>query len=49
MDANGNGSRHGESIHVDLWAMPGEFDEQLNWPVIQIIVIMYTGDCAEPF
>ena len=33
VDANGclmNG--HGNSIFVDLWFMPGEFDGQVKWP-----------------
>ena len=32
VDANGCGSGHGKSIYVDLWATPGEFDDQLKWP-----------------
>ena len=32
VDANGCGREHGKSIHVYLWSMPGEFDEQLKWP-----------------
>ena len=32
VDANGFGSGRGTSIHVDLWVLPGEFDEYLNWP-----------------
>ena len=32
VDANGWGGGRGKSIYVDLWAMPGEFDEQLKWP-----------------
>ena len=24
--------RHGKSIYVDLWVMPGEFDDQVKWP-----------------
>ena len=32
VDANGCGSGRGKSIYVDLWAMPGRFDEQLKWP-----------------
>ena len=33
VDANGCNVGHGKSIYVDLWAMRGEFDEQLKWPV----------------
>ena len=32
VDANGWLSGHGNSIFVDLWALPGEFDDQLKWP-----------------
>ena len=32
VDANGWGGGRGKSIYVDLWAMPGEFDDQLKWP-----------------
>ena len=32
VDANGYGRGRGKSIYVDLWAMPGEFDDQLKWP-----------------
>ena len=32
VDANGGLIGRGKSIYVDLWAMPGEFDEQLKWP-----------------
>ena len=30
IDANGNG---GKSVYVNLWAMKGEYDDQLVWPV----------------
>ena len=32
VDANAIDSVSGNSIYVDLWSMPGEFDEQLKWP-----------------
>ena len=32
VDANGCGRGHGNSIYVDLWVLPGEFDDQLKWP-----------------
>ena len=32
VDANGYNDGHGRSIYVDLWALPGEFDDQLKWP-----------------
>ena len=32
VDANGYDDGHGRSIFVDLWALPGEFDDQLKWP-----------------
>ena len=33
VDANGYEETHGNSIRVDLWAMRGENDEDLKWPV----------------
>ena len=27
-----DGCGRGKSINVDLWALPGEFDDQLKWP-----------------
>ena len=33
IDANGCGSNRGKSVNVDLWAMKGEYDDQLKWPV----------------
>ena len=33
VDANGcRGVGHGNSIWMDLWSMPGEYDDQLKWP-----------------
>ena len=32
VDANGYGSGLGKSIYVDLFSMPGEYDDQLKWP-----------------
>ena len=32
MDANGYGSGRGKTILMDLWTMPGEYDDQLTWP-----------------
>ena len=32
VDANGDGDGHGNSICVDLFSMPGEYDDQLKWP-----------------
>jgi len=32
VDANGYGSGRGEAINIDVWSMPGEFDDQLKWP-----------------
>ena len=32
VDANGRFSGHRKSIYVDLWALPGECDDQLEWP-----------------
>ena len=33
IDANGYGDNRGKSVNVDLWAMKGEYDDQLKWPV----------------
>ena len=33
IDANGLGGGRGKALYVDLWAMPGEYDHQLQWPV----------------
>ena len=33
IDANGYAGGRGKAIHVELWAMPGEYDHQLKWPV----------------
>ena len=33
VDANGSGFGRGNSINVILWVLPGEFDDQLKWPV----------------
>ncbi len=32
VDANGCGGGQGRSIYVDLWPIPGEFDDKLQWP-----------------
>ena len=34
IDANGFGESRGESVNVNLWAMKGEYDDQLKWPVM---------------
>ena len=39
IDANGYGSRRGKALYVDLWAMPGEYDHQLKWPVEATLTI----------
>ena len=39
VDANGCGSGRGKSIFVDLWAMPGEFDDELKWPAKAVFTI----------
>ena len=33
IDANGYADGRGKALHVYLWAMPGEYDHQLQWPV----------------
>ena len=33
VDANGSGTARGKGFCMDLWAMPGEYDGQLKWPV----------------
>ena len=32
-DANEYGSSRGRSVNVEVWAMKGEYDDQLQWPV----------------
>ena len=39
VDANGFNDGRGCSIHVDLWSMPGEFDDHLKWPASAKITI----------
>ncbi len=29
---NGRGSARGQAVSVDVWSLPGEFDDQLKWP-----------------
>ena len=30
--ASGRGLGHGNSVHVDVWGIPGDYDDQLKWP-----------------
>ena len=39
VDANGEENIHGYGITVCLYAMPGEFDEDLKWPVIGVVTV----------
>ena len=32
IDTNGCGSTRGNSVRVEVWCMPGEYDSQLKWP-----------------
>ena len=32
IDANGYGDTRGNSVRVEVWCMPGEYDSQLKWP-----------------
>ena len=32
VDANGYSGGCGKSIHMEVWTMPGEYDDQLTWP-----------------
>ena len=32
VDANGYSGGRGKSIYMDVWTMPGEYDDQLTWP-----------------
>ena len=32
LDANGYGYGRGNSVYVDVWAIPGNYDDQLKWP-----------------
>ena len=34
LDANGSGISRGHGLSVDLWAMPGEYDRHLKWPIL---------------
>ena len=34
VDANGSGTASGHGLCVDLWAMSGEYDDQLKWPIL---------------
>ena len=46
VDANGYGNERGKSIGVNLWSMPGEYDNQLKWPAnakFTVEVINQTG------
>ena len=33
IDAFGYGTSRGRSVNVEVWAMKGEYDDQLQWPV----------------
>jgi hypothetical protein len=39
IDANGFIYSRGKSVNVDLWAMRGEYDGQLKWPVTAIFIL----------
>ena len=39
IDANGYVDGRGKAIRVGLWAMPGEYDHQLKWPVEATLTI----------
>ena len=39
IDANGCGSGRGKALYVYLWAMSGEYDHQLQWPVEATLTI----------
>ena len=32
VDANGYGFGHGKAVYVDVWVIPGNYDDQLKWP-----------------
>ena len=32
VDANGYGGGRGNSINMDMWTIPGEYNDQLTWP-----------------
>ena len=34
VDANGSGTARGNGLSVSLWAMSGEYDNQLKWPML---------------
>ena len=39
IDANGRVYGRGKALYVYLWAMPGEYDHQLQWPVQATLTI----------
>ena len=39
VDANGFTDGRGRSIHVELWSMPGDFDDHLKWPASAKVTI----------
>ena len=46
VDANGSGSRHGESINVEMWAMPGKYDYLLKWPAEVSFTMEVINQCG---
>ena len=45
VDANGCGGGHGKSIYVHAWAIPGEFDSLLQWPVTAEFTLELVNVC----
>ena len=43
---NGRGNSYGQAISVDIWSMPGEYDEHLNWPARAKFTLELASQCG---
>ena len=48
VDANGSGVDRGKSISVEMWAMPGEYDNLLKWPALVKFTLEIINQCSGP-
>ena len=48
VDANGSGVDRGKSINVEMWVVPGEYDNSLKWPVQVDVTIEIVNQCGGP-
>ena len=46
VDANGSGVDRGKSISVEMWAMPGKYDDLLKWPAQVKFTIEVINQCG---